>query len=469
MKLFAKIAAAALLLIGSSQISRAADTYTPNCRIVQMPTGSNDTLWGTKANAAFAMLDQCISQGSIISVTGGNVTLTTANNAADQARSAIIAFTGTPGVTRTITMPNVSKLTWVVNSSNASLIFTSGAGTTATVAAGAVALIYTDAATNATAVLNVASSAQAVLTSGFGTGIATFLATPSSANLAAALTDETGTGSAVFAGSPTFTGGVGIGMTPSNILDITQTQNGSSVFSLKNASAGVSANSQLSMSNGTHVGEMRMFGTGFTTSVASRQDGMLLYTDGAGGMTYSIPSDAFRFYIGGVAQLSMSNAVFNVLQPALFLNGITATGFGGSIQLSGPGIDSNTDFRVTANSGSGVALLQGATSWSVYSDERLKKDFAPLPIKGALARVASWNPGTYLYKTDKRGAPRRVGLIAQSVQPTRPEAVSADKKGMLQVRLPELIPDLVAALKDQVDINKNLQRRIATLEAKSKK
>jgi hypothetical protein len=38
---------------------------------------------------------------------------------------------------------------------------------------------------------------------GLGTGVATFLATPSSANLAAALTDETGTGSAVFATSPT--------------------------------------------------------------------------------------------------------------------------------------------------------------------------------------------------------------------------------------------------------------------------
>ena len=44
--------------------------------------------------------------------------------------------------------------------------------------------------------------------SGLGTGIATFLATPSSANLAAALTDETGTGANVFAGSPTLTGTV---------------------------------------------------------------------------------------------------------------------------------------------------------------------------------------------------------------------------------------------------------------------
>ena len=39
--------------------------------------------------------------------------------------------------------------------------------------------------------------------SGLGTNVATFLATPSSANLASALTDETGSGSAVFATSPT--------------------------------------------------------------------------------------------------------------------------------------------------------------------------------------------------------------------------------------------------------------------------
>ena len=41
--------------------------------------------------------------------------------------------------------------------------------------------------------------------SGLGTGVATFLATPSSANLLAALTTSTGTGSAVFATSPTIT------------------------------------------------------------------------------------------------------------------------------------------------------------------------------------------------------------------------------------------------------------------------
>ena len=42
--------------------------------------------------------------------------------------------------------------------------------------------------------------------SGLGTGVATFLATPSSANLAAAVTGETGSGALVFATSPTLAG-----------------------------------------------------------------------------------------------------------------------------------------------------------------------------------------------------------------------------------------------------------------------
>lgn len=50
-----------------------------------------------------------------------------------------------------------------------------------------------------------ATSAPLSGISGLGAGIATWLATPSSANLAAALTDETGTGSAVFGTSPTLT------------------------------------------------------------------------------------------------------------------------------------------------------------------------------------------------------------------------------------------------------------------------
>lgn len=55
--------------------------------------------------------------------------------------------------------------------------------------------------------------------SGLAANVATFLGTPSSANLAAALTDETGTGAAVFAGSPALTGTVtAVNLTTSGLI-----------------------------------------------------------------------------------------------------------------------------------------------------------------------------------------------------------------------------------------------------------
>jgi hypothetical protein len=57
--------------------------------------------------------------------------------------------------------------------------------------------------TGAAAAFNAALGLTTLATTTPGTGIATFLATPTSANLAAAVTDETGTGSLVFATSPT--------------------------------------------------------------------------------------------------------------------------------------------------------------------------------------------------------------------------------------------------------------------------
>lgn len=57
---------------------------------------------------------------------------------------------------------------------------------------------------------------------GLGANVATFLATPSSANFASAITDETGSGSAVFATSPTLTAPVSItGVVGSSALTIT--------------------------------------------------------------------------------------------------------------------------------------------------------------------------------------------------------------------------------------------------------
>ena len=85
-------------------------------------------------------------------------------------------------------------------------------GTGVTTSTGTVAVVLSNSPTLVTPALGTPSAA--VLTnatglpistgvSGLGTGVATLLATPSSANLASAITDETGSGSLVFATSPT--------------------------------------------------------------------------------------------------------------------------------------------------------------------------------------------------------------------------------------------------------------------------
>lgn len=79
-------------------------------------------------------------------------------------------------------------------------------GSGALVFATSPALVTPDLGTPSAAVLTSATGLPiATGVSGLGTGVATFLATPSSANLATAVTDETGSGVLVFGTSPTFT------------------------------------------------------------------------------------------------------------------------------------------------------------------------------------------------------------------------------------------------------------------------
>jgi hypothetical protein len=127
-----------------------ADTYTNSLRIVQETIGGNENSWGTLNNAALAMLDEAIAGQVSVSVTAGDVTLTANNNATDQSRPALLILTGTPGATRNVTMPDVKKLTWVVNSTTdgSSVVVKSGAGTNVMIASGASAQVLSDGATN---------------------------------------------------------------------------------------------------------------------------------------------------------------------------------------------------------------------------------------------------------------------------------------------------------------------------------
>ena len=115
--------------------------YTPSGRFEQQDTGSNLNTHGDRLNEnVIARVDEMIAGFETIALTGANITLTSANGVTDQARKAMLRFTGTGGVT--VTVPSVSKTYDVINDSTGAVAFSAG-GTTASVAAGARARLLT--------------------------------------------------------------------------------------------------------------------------------------------------------------------------------------------------------------------------------------------------------------------------------------------------------------------------------------
>lgn len=109
-------------------------------------------------------------------------------------------------------------------------------------------------------------------------------------------------------------------------------------------------------------------------------------------------------------------------------------------------INNNTDLSII-NNGGGVRLANGATSWAAISDENAKAMDEFKPFINSLDKVSELRAGTTRYKTDSIGVSRSF-LIAQDVHKVLPEAVSVDKSGQLNLRYSEVIPLLVAAIKE---------------------
>jgi len=105
--------------------------------------GENVNTWGDKLNVVMNHVDFAIAGFETIALTG-NYALTTANAADDQARAAMVKFTGAGPFT--VTIPSASKSYDVLNSCAAALTLTTGAGATVALDPGEFARISCDAA-----------------------------------------------------------------------------------------------------------------------------------------------------------------------------------------------------------------------------------------------------------------------------------------------------------------------------------
>ena len=117
-------------------------TFTAQNRLEEQNPGENLNTWGSRLNAnTTALIDFAISGYTALSISGA-ITLTSANGAADQARSAILDFTAGSG--GTVAIPGVSHVYQVRNGANGNVVFTTGSGPTATVEPGSFATVVCD-------------------------------------------------------------------------------------------------------------------------------------------------------------------------------------------------------------------------------------------------------------------------------------------------------------------------------------
>jgi hypothetical protein len=120
-------------------------SYTPSLRLVLPVTGELQGAWGDTVNDGLtSLVDASIAGTAAVSMPDTNYTLTVVNELPDEARKMFVVLTGTLTATRDVICPAVSKLYFVHNSTNQSVVFKTSAGTGITVVAGAKVALYCD-------------------------------------------------------------------------------------------------------------------------------------------------------------------------------------------------------------------------------------------------------------------------------------------------------------------------------------
>ena len=263
---------------------------------------------------------------------------------------------------------------------------------------------------------------------------------------------------------------VGIGMTPSNVLDITQSQNAASQVKLLNSNGSSGAQSNFFASNGTNTAQFGIWGTGATTSGAVTAGNAFVYGDN--GISYftggthkwyiSTNTEAARFDTSGnlcVGTTSNGGFRMNVVAASGYGAGVQASNGNTSLIVSNATGGSQTYVRFYASSTeTGRITTDGTnTSYTSLSDERLKTNVSDAAPASAL--IDAIQVRQFDWKVDN--SHQRYGMVAQELLEVAPEAVSVstDPEQMMGVDYSKLVPMLIKEVQ-------SLRTRLEALEAK---
>lgn len=115
-------------------------SYTASLRFELQGVGENLNTWGVRLNSALSRIDKAIAGLTTIALTGDYAL--TSSNGDDEARSALLKFTGAGPFT--VTIPSVSKNYLIWNACTAAVTITTGAGATVVLTANEIVIVFCD-------------------------------------------------------------------------------------------------------------------------------------------------------------------------------------------------------------------------------------------------------------------------------------------------------------------------------------
>ncbi|MBM4073622.1 MAG: tail fiber domain-containing protein [Planctomycetes bacterium] len=293
--------------------------------------------------------------------------------------------------------------------------------------------------------------------SGLGTNVATWLATPSSSNLAAAVTGETGSGALVFATSPSL-------VTPALGTPASGTLTNCSGLPAASVVAGTFGSGNYSI-------------TGTLALAPTKQ----LYLDG-GNDTYirEVASDWMDFVVGGNSMLQLRNGVAVYLNLAdvymgatkrLYLDGgsntyITEasadqiefiTGGSSRVKITSTGRVRMPDVYNVSGTGAALYIESDGNLFRIVSARKYKDNIRYHTVDGNA--VYQLRPISYTLKA-KPDAPEQIGFLAEDVEPVERRLVVYNDEGTPEsLHYDRITVLLVAAVQD-------LQQRLTALSAR---
>lgn len=300
----------------------------------------------------------------------------------------------------------------------------------------------------------------------------------------ATLNGVTLTGTSSFPGSTTVssTGAVGIGMAPTNILDIAQNQNAASSVKILNNSSGSSASVRALISNGTNTLALGQFGQSYSSSGIYQAGGS--YVEGSTSLTLDGYSGPLVFATVHTEQGRIDASgrfLWGTTSPAI--SGVKAefdsSGNNVGFYMSGNVNAAAAYFRVDYTTPQFIDFLYGAstqvgsiatngstTSYNTTSDERLKNWM--VPQNSYKEKIRSIWVGNFVWKSN--GNPD-FGIRAQQAYSIFPIAVRkpAREADIWQADYSKLAPLALWGVKDLYRGADARDQRITSLESEMKR